>query len=187
MAQQKKPPLALRLLFLGKHLSRRIDARLSARGLNRTQAIVLTALHHHPGLQVQQLSDPAGVEPANVTRTIQSLERRGLLERRPHPTDGRASIFYLTDSGEKQARTLSDAVDEVSSEMLRGIEPENLRVLERTLDTLVSNLHGREENDSYKSSSSVGEHEVRPASGHVGWPNGDDHRDRPLHGEKMTP
>lgn len=186
MAQQRKPPLALRLVFLGKHLSRRIEAHLSSRGLNRTQAIVLTALQHHPGLQVQQLSDPAGVEPANVTRTIQSLERLGLLERRPHPTDGRASLFYLTDSGEERARTLSEAVDEVSSEMLRGIGQENLQALERMLDTLMGNLHGGEENHSRRSGCGWGEHEVRPAGGRAVTQRGRSRGSAP-HGEKMQP
>lgn len=138
MNQLKRPPLALRIVFLGKHLSHMIERRLASSGFNRTQTIVLRALQHHPGLQPLQLCHPAGVKPANVTRTLQSLERMGLVERRPHPTDGRASIFHLTPKGEERARILSDTVDELSTEMFKSIEPRDLLALEKALDTVMA-------------------------------------------------
>lgn len=138
MSQLQRPPLALRIVFLGKHLSHMIERRLASSGFNRTQTIVLRALQHHPGLQPFQLCHPAEVKPANITRTLQSLERLGLVERRPHPTDGRASLFYLTPSGEEQARILSETVEELSKEMLEAIEPRDLPIFESALNTLMA-------------------------------------------------
>ncbi|GEM_PF-1081222 len=140
MVHHGKPPLALRLVFLGKHIAMLIDRRLATSGLNRTQTAILMALRHHPGLQPLRLGSPAGVEAANVTRTLQSLERLGLVERRPHPTDGRASLFYLTTDGEERARFLSEVVEALSAEMLQGLDAEDLPVLEKALASLLRGM-----------------------------------------------
>lgn len=129
-------PLALRLVFLGKHLDHLIERRLASRGVNRTQAIVLMALRRRPGLKALDLCPHASVEPANVTRTLQSLERLGLLERRPHPTDGRASVFYLTVTGDAMARDLSTEVENLSEELLQEAKTCDTDCLEKGLDSL---------------------------------------------------
>ncbi len=132
----ERAPLALRLVFLGKHLDHLIERRLAGRGVNRTQTIVLTSLRRRPGLRALDLCPHAGVEPANVTRTLQSLERQGLLERRPDPSDGRATLIYLTPRGEALAQSLSEDVEHLSAELLKGMAPGDLAILERSLTTL---------------------------------------------------
>jgi MarR family transcriptional regulator for hemolysin len=134
--RMEKPPIALRIVFLGKHLGHLIDHRMARRGLNRTQTTILTVLDRRPGLQALDLCRPAGVEPANVTRTIQSLERLGLLERRPHPTDRRAHLLFLTEAGHSLARELSEEVREISADLLRQIPPELQPQTELLLDSL---------------------------------------------------
>lgn len=136
MQHTEKPPLAFQLLFLGKHLAYLMERRLASQGLNRTQAIVLITLRRRPGLKALDLCGPARVEPANVTRTLQTLERLGLLERRPHPTDGRASLFYLTPAGEGLALGLEKGLEILSNELLRAVEPADLPHLERALESL---------------------------------------------------
>ena len=132
----EKPPIALRLVLLGKHLGHLIDHRLASRGLNRTQTTILMVLSRHPGLQALDLCGPAAVEPANVTRTLQSLERLQLLERRPHPTDGRAHLLYLTEAGHSLARELSEEIRKASNDLLQQIPQEERPQLDRLLDSL---------------------------------------------------
>jgi len=125
-----------------------MERRLAASGLNRTQAIVLTTLHHHPGLQPLQLCRPAGVEAANVTRTLQTLERLGFVERRPHPTDRRASLFYLTPKGEDRARILSEEMMNLSAELFSNIDPRDMPALERALHVLMADLQQQKDCES---------------------------------------
>lgn len=129
-------PLALRLMFLGKQLGHLMERRLADRGINRTQTMILIGLSHHPGLKILDLCGPAGVEPANVSRTLQSLERLGLLERQPHPTDGRANLIYLTPLGESLAAELKGELQRISAELLEGIHQGDLSHLELALGAL---------------------------------------------------
>jgi DNA-binding MarR family transcriptional regulator len=129
----EKPPLPLQIVFLGRQLDRLIEKRLAERGLNRTQVMVLVALSRKPGLKALELCPHARVEPANVTRTLQTLERLDLLERRSHPTDGRASLFYLTTSGQEAARSLAVEMETLSSDLFRSMSQEEVDSLEKSL------------------------------------------------------
>lgn len=52
-------------------------------------------------------------DPSNVTFLADRLEEKGLVERRPNPTDRRVKLLVLTPEGEDlRARLLESAVDE---------------------------------------------------------------------------
>lgn len=44
-----------------------------------------------------------GLSHSPVSRSIETLRKKGLVESRPHPFDGRGSIFTLTNAGEEFA------------------------------------------------------------------------------------
>lgn len=50
-------------------------------------------------IKTEQISQPG------LTQLITRLERDGLVERRPDPTDGRAALVHITDSGRKIGQT----------------------------------------------------------------------------------
>lgn len=138
--EREKPSLPFRIVLLGKHMDQLLEHRSSAWGLNRTQTVILRILGRHPGLQAQDLCFPAGVEPASVSRTLQALERLGLVDRRPHPTDGRASIFSLTDAGQAAADAITQEMKELFETIMDGADPQDLPAVERVLDTLWQNI-----------------------------------------------
>ncbi len=150
MRGDERPPLALQLVFLAKHLDHLIEHKLAVHGLNRTQALTLMALKRHEGLNAMALCAHARVEPANVTRTLQSLERLDLVERRPHPTDGRAQLFYLTARGRSMAETVGSEMGRLSSEILDSMDEEEARCLEMGLRGLWRTLLKRLEVESYR-------------------------------------
>jgi DNA-binding MarR family transcriptional regulator len=47
-----------------------------------------------------------GMEATSLTRTLKSMEEKGLIIRKKNPFDGRGVLIYLTDLG-KQKRELS--------------------------------------------------------------------------------
>lgn len=68
--------------------------RLSSGGL-----AVVALLFREGDRTVGQLASAERVQPPSMTRTVAGLERDGLVERRPHPTDGRQVVVHLTDAG----------------------------------------------------------------------------------------
>jgi len=48
---------------------------------------------------MRTLADELGLSPRNMTALVDSLEDEGLVRRKPHPTDRRATVVELTESG----------------------------------------------------------------------------------------
>lgn len=73
--------------------------RLAVYGLKPVDFSVMSVIHHNPGVTSRQLCASLSILPPNLVGLIQSLESRGLIERKPHPTDGRAVGLHPTDKG----------------------------------------------------------------------------------------
>ncbi|MBO2446167.1 MarR family transcriptional regulator [Actinomadura barringtoniae] len=82
-------------------LSRQIEDHLRERAakLDLTTAQA-TALRELSGpMTMRELADRMSCEPSNATFVTDKLEKRGLVERRPHPRDRRAKQLVLTPDG----------------------------------------------------------------------------------------
>ncbi len=73
--------------------------RLAVYGLKPVDFSVMSVIHHNPGVTSRQLCASLNILPPNLVGLIQSLESRGLIERKPHPTDGRAVGLHPTEKG----------------------------------------------------------------------------------------
>ena len=73
--------------------------RLAVYGLKPVDFSVMSVIHHNPGVTSRQLCASLSILPPNLVGLIQSLESRGLIDRKPHPTDGRAVGLHPTDKG----------------------------------------------------------------------------------------
>ena len=72
---------------------------------------VLSLIAHNPGITSRQLCSTLGVLPPNLVPIISALEKRQLVERHPHPSDGRALGLQLTPAGQAlMARAEAEAV-----------------------------------------------------------------------------
>ena len=71
-----------------------------------TMATGFTLLSIDPeeGTPSTALGPKMGMEATSLSRTLKSMEEKGLIERKPNPEDGRGVIIHLTDFGlEKRA------------------------------------------------------------------------------------
>jgi DNA-binding MarR family transcriptional regulator len=72
---------------------------------------VLSLIRHNPGITSRQLCAALNILPPNLVVILKQFEKRELIARKPHPTDGRAIGLSLTDKGD----TLVAAAEEVSA------------------------------------------------------------------------
>ena len=70
-------------------------------GLRPVDFSILSLIHHNPGITSRQLCSSLGILPPNLVGRIAALSKRGLLQRRPHPHDGRAVGLHLTPAGQQ--------------------------------------------------------------------------------------
>lgn len=93
---------AMGLLFeVATGLADRFRAQIAEHGLADSEFEVLLRLGRSPDCQLRMsdLATQAGLSSSGLTRLVDRLERRGLVERRACPTDGRGSFAAATEAG----------------------------------------------------------------------------------------
>src|SRR5215207_7843357 len=86
-----------------------VRSRLQDRGMTYARMRLLGALHCSGPQIMTSISDELGVTRRNVTALVDALEEEGLVRRKPHPTDRRATVIEMTARG---ARTMDRIYDE---------------------------------------------------------------------------
>lgn len=66
----------------------------------------LLSIDKENGTPSSFISNRMGMEPTSLTRTLKTLEEKGLITRKKNPDDGRGVLIYLTELG-KEKRALS--------------------------------------------------------------------------------
>jgi DNA-binding MarR family transcriptional regulator len=90
--------LVLGLLFDGQARDRMAAACRSI-GISPGSMKTLFRLEPGRGVPMRDLADFWGCDASYVTSLADALEERGLVERRPHPTDRRVKMIALTEKG----------------------------------------------------------------------------------------
>ncbi|MGM9383775.1 MarR family winged helix-turn-helix transcriptional regulator [Streptomyces antibioticus] len=101
MAVQGSSDVLIDELYETTHRLRQfVEARLRSGGASvaRLRAMRMLARAEQP-LRMRDLSELTGVAARTATSIVDSLERDGLVERLPHPTDRRAFLLRLTEEG----------------------------------------------------------------------------------------
>jgi DNA-binding MarR family transcriptional regulator len=70
---------------------------------------------------VSELGAAVGSRPTTLTGILDRLERRDLIARDPHPTDRRAVVITLTDTGRTKADVIASALAAIERHALAGV------------------------------------------------------------------
>ncbi len=99
-----------------------------------SQLAVLAHLQRRGALSTNDLAAAERVRPQSMFITVQSLEKIGLIQRRPHPTDGRQMLIELTRKGVKTLKNIfAMREDWLTSMILQRLTVDERRELQRGL------------------------------------------------------
>jgi DNA-binding MarR family transcriptional regulator len=90
-------------LAIGK-LVRRLRTEANPGELTLSQSTTLARLDRSGAMTTAHLARSEFVKPQSMGTTLADLEQEGLVQRRPHPTDGRQVLFELTAAGTEARR-----------------------------------------------------------------------------------
>ncbi len=110
--------------------------RMAAYELRPVDFSVLSLITYNPGITSRQLCGALNLLPPNLVGKISAMEKRALVERRPHPQDGRALGLYLTDAGAKLMRDAERTATELDVEATSRLSATEKKTLMRLLQKL---------------------------------------------------
>jgi DNA-binding MarR family transcriptional regulator len=107
-----------------------------AAGMSWTRVLVLRRLAEQP-LTLRGLAARIAADPPYVTLMVDDLEKRGLVERKPHPDDRRAKIVELTAAGRAAVKRAEEILDEPPPGM-RDVPAEDIQAMLRVLERVAA-------------------------------------------------
>ena len=128
--------VALRAAYLAMH--RETDASLARLGVTADQFVVLSALAGGEARTQRELVARTSSDPSTVRAMLVLLEKRGLVERRPHPTDGRARSVKLTTHGRRALARMWSATDPVRERLVATLNPSRIEQLTTSLSKVAT-------------------------------------------------
>jgi DNA-binding MarR family transcriptional regulator len=123
---QRKRDLLSNIVNLARLIRTEVDRRARAHGMTRAQWAILIRLDSQPGLLQKELAELLEVEPITVARLIDRLESRGMVERRPDPTDRRCWRLHLTDASRPLLGEIGLHLDDVAGILCSDLEQDAL-------------------------------------------------------------
>jgi DNA-binding MarR family transcriptional regulator len=111
--------------------------RMAVYGLKPVDFSVMSVIVHNPGVTSRQLCASLNILPPNLVSLIQSLDSRGLVERQPHPHDGRAVGLHPT----KKGKALMVQAEATASELERNVGGKLTPNQAQTLVTLLQKIY----------------------------------------------
>ncbi|MET8835302.1 MarR family transcriptional regulator [Micromonospora sp. NPDC004540] len=135
---KRVPPaqLAPQLRDAITRLNRRVRQARPVGDLTVTQLSALTSLKLAGALTPRELADIERVQPPTMTKIVAKLEERGLVQRTPHPTDGRQVILAATEGGRAVLDQFERARNEWLASRLAALTEEERDTLQRAADIL---------------------------------------------------
>jgi DNA-binding MarR family transcriptional regulator len=97
---------------------------------------VLSVIGHRPGVTSRQLCQQLNVLPPNMVVLLRELDKRGLIERQPHPTDRRAVGLLLSTSGKALMKKAEKAASAADLQGTSHLSPAERKTLARLLQKI---------------------------------------------------
>ena len=87
----------------------------------------LLSIDREEGTPSTKISSRMGMEATSLTRTLKTLEEKGLITRKKNPNDGRGVLIYLTDFGKQMRAQSKETVLKFNESIRKNISGEKLK------------------------------------------------------------
>jgi DNA-binding MarR family transcriptional regulator len=102
------------------------------------QMHAIEIIGHEKSLRMKELAEKLGVTTGTLTVSVDRLEQKGLIERKPHETDRRSYRVVLTDTGKKHFAKHHEFHLKLTEEIVATLTPDELESFELVLGKVVS-------------------------------------------------
>ncbi|MBF8149354.1 MarR family transcriptional regulator [Winogradskyella sp. F6397] len=98
----------------------------SAFGTTMATGFALLSIDPEKGTPSTSLGPKMGMEATSLSRTLKTMETKGLIVRKPNPEDGRGVLIFLTDFGREKRELSKEKVLTFNDTIKNNVSPEEL-------------------------------------------------------------
>ncbi len=122
------------LTIIGRFIERMVEF-----DLRPVDFSVLSLIGHNPGITARQLCHTLNILPPNMVGFLKAFEKRDLIDRSPHPTDGRSMGLTLTKKGQQLMQKAEVAAIESDASAAYPLSASEQKTLMRLLQKIYRN------------------------------------------------
>ena len=125
-----------RYLAVQHRMFRAFNDEMSGSGLSLARTKVLLRLREQGPVRQSVLAADFGLSPHSITDIVDGLERLGMAERRPDPTDRRAKLVAITDAGQTALDVANATWERLLTQIFGSLSDADRETLLRLLGSL---------------------------------------------------
>lgn len=122
-------------------LIKKANELLKPHGITHAYTYFLMELYQQNGLTQSEMHKRIGIEQPTAVRTLDRMERDGLILREQSPSDRRALQIKLTEKGKHYRETILDCAKELNGIALKGFTAQESLLLNQLINRLNANLN----------------------------------------------
>jgi len=124
----------------GSRIATSFSERVRPLGATLQEWRVLAALREKDGRRMGDLSETTSIEVSTLTRLVDTMEKRGLVDRRRDGEDARAVLLHVTPAGRRLTRRILPIAEHYETAALAGFNAAEADKLRAALRRLYANM-----------------------------------------------
>lgn len=108
-------------------ISKMYNEQAAVKGSTMATGFTLISIDPIDGTPSTALGPKMGMEATSLSRTLRTMEEKGLIERKRNPEDGRSVLIHLTDFGKEMRDFSKNVVKSFDLAVKQNIEPEKIK------------------------------------------------------------
>lgn len=120
------------------------------KGSTMATGFALISIDPEIGTPSTALGPKMGMEATSLSRTLKTMEKRGLIERRPNPDDGRGVLIHLTPFGIEMRDFSKSVVLGFDEAVQKNVAAEELQIFRKVANTINELINSKKIYDSEK-------------------------------------
>ena len=117
-------------------VSRMYNEEAAKYGATMATGFVLLSMDKEKGTPSTTLGPKMGMEATSLTRTLKSMEEKGLIIRKKNPFDGRGVLIYLTELGKEKRELSKSTVLKFNDTIKQYVSDEKLQHFMEVAETI---------------------------------------------------
>ncbi len=113
------------------------------KGSTMATGFALISIEPDKGTSSTSLGPKMGMEATSLSRTLKTMEDKGLILRKPNPLDGRGVIIHLTPFGKEMREYSKQVVIRFDEAVKEAIKPEELKAFKNVANAILELINSK--------------------------------------------
>lgn len=137
MNKEKTIDYILRATWM--NITKLYNEEAKKKGSTMATGFALISIDPEEGTPSTSLGPKMGIEATSLSRTLNTMESKGLIIRKPNPLDGRGVLIHLTDFGKEMREFSKQVVLGFDDAVKKAVSPEDLEAFKK-VTTIINEL-----------------------------------------------